>query len=95
MKTPRLPKVTAYNMTGNSGREVPNQLIIEIPKFTLFQSYGSIIVCRGDGGKVYLDKRYWDYSVTTGRYRSRFLGEDKRETQRKIDSGQYELVNLN
>ena len=34
-------------------------------------------------------------SVTTNRYRNMFLGENKAETQRKIDSGVYKLVNLN
>jgi len=44
---------------------------------------------------VYLDCNKWDYSVTTGRYRNQFLGETKKETQAKIDSGEYALVDLN
>ena len=60
-----------------------------------FQSYNSIIVKIDNKGKVTLDERYWDYSTTTGKYRNRFLGEDKKETQRKIDNGQYALANLN
>ena len=46
-------------------------------------------------GKVEIDKHYWDYSTTTGRYRNIFLGETKKETQKKIDSGEYVLTNLN
>ena len=45
--------------------------------------------------KVYLDENRWDYSVTTGKYRNIFLGETKKETQKKIDQGIYELTDLN
>lgn len=34
-------------------------------------------------------------TTTTGKYRNLFLGEKKADTQRKIDSGEYTLVNLN
>lgn len=73
-----------------------------------FQSYSFIVAkktCKTgekltDGSfglirKTYLDKTYWDYSTTTGKYRNIFLGEEKADTQRKIDSGEYKLVNLN
>tara|TARA_R110002126_G_scaffold165824_2_gene313621 strand:- start:617 stop:961 length:345 start_codon:yes stop_codon:yes gene_type:complete len=45
--------------------------------------------------KVYLDKTFWDYSVTTGKYRNIFLDETKKETQKKIDNGTYILTDLN
>lgn len=68
----------------------------------MFQSYDSNIVFiatnQGDDTfthQVYLDKTYWDYSTTTGKYRNQFLGETKAETQKKIDSGEYKLVDLN
>lgn len=47
------------------------------------------------GGQILLDLHKWDYSRTTGKYRDRFLGETKKETQAKIDSGEYVLTNLN
>lgn len=47
------------------------------------------------GGQILLDKAYWDYSRTTGKYRNIFLGETKAETQKKIDSGEYILTDLN
>jgi len=56
------------------------------------------IYCNGwkkQPSKTQLDRNKWDYSVTTGRYRNQFLGETKAETQKKIDSGEYELVDLN
>ena len=60
----------------------------------VFQSYDSII-CKIENGQTYLDKKFWDYSKTTGKYRNIFLGEGKKETTKKINSGEYKLTNLN
>jgi hypothetical protein len=46
-------------------------------------------------GSIVLDNYYWDYSVTTGRYRNEFLNEGIAETRKKIASGEYQLTNLN
>lgn len=73
----------------------PNQFFFEDNGRRYFQSYNSVIACKNVSGGVELDKNYWDYSKTTGRYRNQFLGEDKKETLKKIASGQYTLVNLN
>ena len=86
------------NVTNANGRAVPNQFIIFDSEFTAFQSYNSIIVKTGfvDGKRqVWLDENKWDYSKTTGKYRNQFLGETKRETEKKIKSGEYQLVDLN
>lgn len=85
--------VKVENMTSNSG-SVPNQFIISTDDGLYFQSYDSVIALKKDG-KVYLDQNYWDYSVTTGKYRNKFLSEDKKTTQKKIDSGEYILTDLN
>lgn len=61
---------------------------------TIFQSYNSII-CWKHGKIVILDKTYWNYSTTTSKYRNQFLGETTKETQAKIDSGEYILTDLN
>lgn len=85
-------------MRTSRGNDVPNQFIIIYDGKEIFQSYESIIATKdylSTGLKVTLDKRYWDYSVTTGKYRNQFLGETKRETQAKIDSGEYQLEDLN
>jgi len=83
------------NMRSNSGREVANQFVIQNDNGDLFfQSYSSIIAKKSKG-KVYLDEYYWDYSVTTGRYRNQFLNEGIAETRKKIDAGVYELIDLN
>ena len=85
------------NMISVSGNAVANQFIVETDEGTYFQSYDTIIVfepCSG-GGKTQLDVHKWDYSVTTGKYRNQFLGENIAETRKKIRAGIYELVDLN
>ena len=92
------------NMTSSSGNKVANQFVIKdcvglqcyVTEY--FQSYNSIIVKKmhtKKGIKIQLDRNKWDCSPTTGKYRNIFLGENKRETQKKIDSGEYILTNLN
>ena len=86
------------NMTNRNGIAVKNQFIIFDSEFTAFQSYQTIIVkIVFENGKrqVYLDRDSWDYSTTTGKYRNLFLGESKKETEKKIASGEYKLDNLN
>ena len=95
------------NMTSNKGNKIANQFIITdhgrgaLGNFTerqTFQSYDSVIAVTTvwpDSTKVELDSTYWDYSVTTSKYRNIFLNESKAETQKKIDSGEYILTNLN
>lgn len=85
------------NMTSTNGNRIANQFIIETPEGISFQSYNSIICFepKDRTQKTKLDQKYWDYSKTTGKYRNIFLGETKKETQAKIDSGIYELADLN
>lgn len=95
------------NMKSVNGKEVPNQFIISeegrgangnFIKKEVFQSYASVIVERivwSDRIDITLDKDFWDYSTTTGKYRNQFLGEDKSETEKKIKSGVYRLGKLN
>ena len=93
------------NMTNNRGNKVPNQFVVTQiqngQRVEYFQSYNSMIACRkhplseGEEMRIYLDEKYWDYSVTTGKHRNIFLGEKKAETEKKIKSGEYILTNLN
>lgn len=83
-----------YNLTSSRGNTVPNQFEIIDGNRRVFQSYNSVI-CVVENGKVTLDAYYWDYSVTTGKYRNIFLGETKKETEAKIKAGVYQLANLN
>lgn len=87
--------VKVSNITGHNNNPVVNQFVIETLDGDYFQSYDSVIAFRPRNGKIQLDKQYWDYSTTTGKYRNIFLGEDRKATERKIKDGIYELVNLN
>ena len=84
-------------MTSNSsGRPVANQFeLFDGLGNRFFQSYRSMIAKISNSGKVFLDKNYWDYSATTGKYRNQFLNEKIAETRKKIESGQYILIDLN
>lgn len=84
-----------YNMTSPKGNQIANQFEIYDKKGKYFQSYNSTIVFVNNKRQVYLDKYYWDYSRTTGKYRNLFLGETKKETENKIKNGVYKLKNLN
>ena len=87
------------NMTSNKGNKIANQFIIKDDhNVEYFQSYDSIIVRRVTKPLhtiIQLDENFWDYSVTTGKYRNIFLDETKKETQKKIDNGTYILTDLN
>ena len=89
--------IKVRNMVSDRGNDIANQFIIEGDDWTVFQSYRSVIAKKMYDGsnKIFIDENYWDYSSTTGRYRNKFLGETKKETQAKIDSGEYILTNLN
>lgn len=50
---------------------------------------------RKEKKQISLDEKYWNYSKTTGVYRNIFLGETKKETENKIKSGEYKIINLN
>ena len=82
------------NMRSTRGNFVPNQIIVYDNEKTYFQSYDSIIVMIKNG-ITYLDNYYWDYSVTTGKYRNAFLGENIYATRDKIKKGDYILKDLN
>ena len=82
-------------LTNDVGNPVANQFILNgNDGDRYFQSYDSIIIKWHDG-KTYLDERYWDYSVITGRYRNQCLGENINETRKGIKEGRYILTNLN
>jgi len=83
------------NMTSTNGNKVANQFIIYGNNSDVyFQSYKSIIVKMNDD-EVQLDKKYWNYSNTTGKYRNIFLNETIKDTRAKIKNGTYILTDLN
>jgi hypothetical protein len=89
-----MKKVKVQQMKNRNGNEVKNQFIIKTENSVFFQSYDSIIA-KKENGKVILDQNYWDYSQTTGKYRNIFLNETKKETEKKLSDGIYQLDNLN
>ena len=82
------------NMTSKNGNKIANQFIIWTENGSIFQSYNSSIV-KIDSGQTYLDINKWDYSKTTGKYRNIFLCESKKDTEKRIKSGEYILKDLN
>lgn len=80
-------------MRSPKGNIVPNQFDIRVDNKRVFRSYESNIVMIRNN-KVYLDSYYWNYSMTTSKYRNMFLGEDKKTTETKIKSGEYILTDL-
>lgn len=71
-----------------------NQYVIKSDGARIFQSYDTIIAIKTDG-MIILDKDNWDYSRTTGKYRNKFLNENKEETLKRIEAGRYLLADLN
>ena len=83
--------VRVQNMQGRNGT-VNNQFEIFTSEGVYFQSYSTIIAFKPYDGKIQLNKKYWDYSRTTGKYRNIFLRETKAETEKKIKNCEYEMV---
>lgn len=86
-------------MLTSSGKPAKDQYVVyHDDGSTAFVSYGTTIAVRpADYPKtrIKLDKWKWNYSITTARYRNRFLGEATAQTRKRIQNGQYELVDLN
>lgn len=73
---------------------VPNQFVITHDNNVYFQSYDTIIAVKTIEG-ILLDEENWDCSVTTSKYRNRFLNEKTADTRKKIETGEYKLIDLN
>ena len=95
------------NMTSSRGKKVPNQVIITdhgrgaLGNFDVretFQSYDTVIAVRTvwpDETRIELDRKAWNYSVTTSQYRNQFLGMNSGEVKRAIAGGEFVLTDLN
>ena len=49
----------------------------------------------GDDCQTYLDFDRWDYSVTTSKYRNKWLGMTTAQIKKAIDTGEIILRDLN
>ena len=76
------------NMVSSKGNKIANQFILtDNDGVEYFQSYNSIIAKREfEEGKeiITLDGHYWNYSRTTSKYRSKFLNETTKETEKAV-----------
>lgn len=88
-----IPKVEEFKTA--TGNVVQNQYLIHTNEGIYFQSYNSTIAFMDTNRVVYLDAEKWNYSKTTGKYRSVFLNESIAETRAKISLGEHIITNLN
>ena len=77
-----------------SGRPVANQFEITHDGVVYFQSYDTIIA-KIENGNVTLDINADDYSRTTSKYLNQFLGNNKAERKKLLQSGTYAVQYLN
>ena len=93
-------RVKVSQLLTRGGNPAPYQYEIHICDteksidYYLFQSY-SATIAKMDGQKIYLDKKYWNYSQTTRNYRNQFLNMSSAQIKNGIDTGKIKLVNLN
>ncbi len=78
-----------------SGNPVANQFKIYTPKGVYFQSYDSIIALVDNKRNIILDEYYHDYSRTTSKYLTKFLGLNTQERKNQIKNKKIKLKNLN
>ena len=97
-----IDRVHVSNMTSNAGNKVPNQFEIITGDGVYFQSYNHVIAFKPfDSTKPTLldyahnvsGSKVW--SVTTTRYRNKFLGGNTKEIRERLNSGIYQLAELN
>lgn len=81
-------------MMHDSGRPAWAHIIVDTPEGRLLECYGNPVALKQYRGSVVLDSRFWDYSVTTHKFRGRFLGENTATTRRKLERGEYRTANL-
>lgn len=85
------------NMLSSNGNKIANQFVIMLPEnVTVFQSYETVIA-HNRNGVIVLDVNALDYSATTLKYLKLFLGvtKSKKDLQKDIDSGFYQVEDLN
>ena len=71
-----------------SGRDVPNQFELVCENGIAFQSYGTLIAVRMNGGFLYLTDSH-DYSKTTSKYATQWTGWSTAERRRGLESGRF------
>ena len=87
IKKNHLHKINVESLNANN-----QSITIDSNKY--FVSYSTVIAVKS-GYDIYLDKKYWDYSSTTSRYRNIFLNLTTKETKKKIVNKEIKLIDLN
>ncbi len=84
---------------GNTYFQSYDSIIAKIPDLYWYKNNPNSVFTQTNSNKhrfqIELDQKYWNYSKTTSKYRNQFLGETTKETQAKINSGEYTLTDLN
>ena len=70
------------------------QLTIAINGYTLHYSYNSLIIAVNDKTNKYYIGQNAFYSTTTAKFRNAMLGEQRKETEKKLKSGEYTQLNV-
>ena len=68
-----------------------NQFIIRTNNEVFLQSYDKVVLKIDIKGNVYLT-HFWNYSKTTSKYVTNFLGISSKEIKKRLDSNEYTLV---
>ena len=87
--------ISIKNIKSRKGNSIPNQFIITGKDGVRFQSYDSTIVFISNDSEIFLDENKWNCSQTTSKYRNIFFKQNRKQTEQKIESGFYTLVDLN
>ena len=86
--------VKVCNLKNTQGIAVANQFVITLDGSTYFQSHESVVVAI-IGNTTFLDRKMWEHSTTTAKYRNIFLEESTPTICKKISTGVYFITDLN
>jgi hypothetical protein len=85
-------EIKVESISTPNGTQVPNQYIITTKFGTMFVSYDSnIAFIPKDKLQPIVLGEDWKYSTTTSKYRSIFLRESTKDTEKKLKEGIYKL----
>ena len=71
-----------------------NQIFLNGNAWSVFISYGKAVAIEYIGN-IYLDEVYWKYSITTIRWRNKFLHKTSQEVKKSIENKTIIFVNMN
>lgn len=73
-----------------------NQVVVQFSDGSeIFNSYGKNIVEYSKNHKIYFDKKYWNFSNTTSKWRNKYMGVDSKWVKDAIKNGIVKFKDLN